>query len=77
MMDNPLATYLHDHLAGADAAIDLLQNLRDQHSDEPLGQFAAELLAEAGYPDGGERRRPDRRAARRGREKSSVRIRAK
>ena len=45
-MSDPLATYVHDHLAGAVVAIDLLEALRDQHSDEPLGQFAAGLLVE-------------------------------
>lgn len=45
-MRDPLATYLHDHLAGARAAIDLLDSLRDRHPDQPLGRFAAELRAE-------------------------------
>jgi hypothetical protein len=45
-MSDPLATYLHDHLAGAVVAINLLEVLRDQHAGEPLGQFAAELLVE-------------------------------
>lgn len=45
-MGDTLATYLHDHLAGAAAGINLIEKLRDQHSGEPLGQFAAELLAE-------------------------------
>jgi hypothetical protein len=45
-MRDPLATYVHDHLAGAVVAITLLEGLRDQHADTPLGPFAAELLAE-------------------------------
>lgn len=45
-MDDPLATYLHDHLAGAAFAINLLEALRDQHASEPLGRFAAGLLVE-------------------------------
>jgi hypothetical protein len=45
-MSAPLATYLHDHLAGAVVAINLLEALRDRHAGEPLGQFAAELLTE-------------------------------
>ena len=45
-MKDPLATYLHDHLAGAAFAVELLEALRDQHSAEPLGQFASDLLIE-------------------------------
>jgi hypothetical protein len=45
-MRDPLATYVHDHLAGAVLAINLLEALRDQHSAESLGQFAAGLLVE-------------------------------
>ena len=29
MMDDPLATYLHDHLAGCAHAVDLLKAIRD------------------------------------------------
>jgi hypothetical protein len=43
-MSDPLATYLEDHLAGASAAIDLLESLRDQHASEPLGPLAAQWL---------------------------------
>jgi Rad3-related DNA helicase len=32
-MGDPLATYLHDHLAGANFAVELLENLRQRHSD--------------------------------------------
>ncbi|MDP9161565.1 MAG: hypothetical protein M3O09_15205 [Acidobacteriota bacterium] len=43
-MSDPLATYLHDHLAGAAYAVDLVEFMRDQHQGEELGQFAAGLL---------------------------------
>jgi hypothetical protein len=45
-MRDPLATYLHDHLAGAVVAMNLLEALRDQHAGGLLGQFAAGLLVE-------------------------------
>jgi hypothetical protein len=45
-MSEPLATYLHDHLAGSQIAVDLLAVLRDEHANEPLARFAADLLAE-------------------------------
>jgi hypothetical protein len=45
-MRDPLATYLHDHLAGAVGAISVLEALRDRHEGEPLGPFAAGLLVE-------------------------------
>lgn len=45
-MSDPLATYLHDHLAGSRIAIDLLQALEEEHRGGPLGLFAAELRAE-------------------------------
>jgi hypothetical protein len=45
-MDKDLAIYLHDHLAGAALAVDLLQALRDKHSQDELGDFAAMMLAE-------------------------------
>jgi hypothetical protein len=45
-MNDPLATYLHDHLAGADMAIDLLQAMRDRQQDESLSQLAEYILAE-------------------------------
>jgi hypothetical protein len=43
-MNERIATYLNDHLAGARFAIELLERLRDAHADEPLGRFAGELL---------------------------------
>src|SRR5438105_14332832 len=45
-MSDSLATYLHDHLAGSNFAIDLLEFLGDQHRGEPLGASSAALLAE-------------------------------
>lgn len=45
-MSEPLVVYLHDHLAGAVAGINLIEALREQHTGEPLGSFAAELLNE-------------------------------
>jgi hypothetical protein len=45
-MSDPLATYLHDHLAGAALAIDLLKSMQRNNAGEPLGQFAESLLAD-------------------------------
>jgi hypothetical protein len=45
-MRDPLATYLHDHLAGAALAIDLLKSLQRHNEGEPLVQFAKSLLAD-------------------------------
>ena len=45
-MNDPLATYLHDHLGGARAAIDLLKAIHHRHQGEPLGDFAAVFLPE-------------------------------
>src|SRR5215813_1085091 len=39
-MNDPLAAYLHDHLAGARYAIDLVEALRDHFREQPLGHFA-------------------------------------
>jgi hypothetical protein len=43
-MADSLATYLHDHHSGARFAIELLESLRDQHSGQPIGEFARDLL---------------------------------
>jgi hypothetical protein len=43
-MEDYLATYLNDHMAGAQFAMNLLQHLSEAHADKPLGTFAAELL---------------------------------
>jgi hypothetical protein len=48
MSDDPLGTYLQDHLAGAAAALELVDGLRAEHSDDPLGALAAKLLADIG-----------------------------
>jgi len=45
-MTDPLATYLHDHLAGSHFAIQLLESLHEQYRDEPLGYFAQALRAD-------------------------------
>jgi hypothetical protein len=45
-MSDPLEVYLHDHLAGSAAAIDLLETLRKERAGQPLGQFASGLLSE-------------------------------
>lgn len=45
-MKHPLATYIHDHLAGASYALDLVAALRDHFKSDPLGQFAATLHTE-------------------------------
>lgn len=39
-----LRTYLHDHAAGAEHAIQLLRALKDEHKGTALGDFAAALL---------------------------------
>ncbi len=46
MTNDPLATYLHDHLGGARTAIELLEAMRDHDKGKPLGEFAAYLLAQ-------------------------------
>ena len=43
-MSDSFGTYLHDHLAGSNFAIELLEFLRDQHAGQPLGTFATALL---------------------------------
>jgi hypothetical protein len=46
MSSDALTTYLQDHLAGALHAIELLKSMRDHFAGEPLGKFAAQMLAE-------------------------------
>jgi hypothetical protein len=46
MSGDALQIYLEDHLAGAAGAVQLLEALRDQHAPEPVGRFAADILAE-------------------------------
>lgn len=38
-----LATYLNDHLAGSEVALELLERLQDTRSREPIATFAAAL----------------------------------
>lgn len=45
-MSNPLATYLHDHLAGSAGALDLLRSMREEHAGTALGALAAQIAAE-------------------------------
>jgi hypothetical protein len=45
-MSDPLSIYLHDHLAGADMAIDLLKAMKEREKEEHLGEFARHLLPE-------------------------------
>jgi hypothetical protein len=44
-MKDPLGTYLHDHLAGAGFAIDLLQSMKERQVEKPDDQFVESLLA--------------------------------
>jgi hypothetical protein len=46
MKNDPLVTYLQDHLAGALHAIELLKAMCQHFAGEPLGTFAGEVLAE-------------------------------
>jgi hypothetical protein len=41
-----LDSYLNDHLAGSVAALELIEHWREQHKDEPLGNFFGRLEAE-------------------------------
>ena len=45
-MSDALGTYLHDHLAGAAYAIDLVEFMCDQHKGNDLGEFATRLLVD-------------------------------
>jgi hypothetical protein len=44
--NDPLAIYLHDHLAGAKHAIELVKAMREEFKGKPLGTFAASILTE-------------------------------
>jgi len=46
MNDKHIATYLNDHLAGSEAALELLEHLETAHAGTEIGRFAAEILAE-------------------------------
>jgi len=43
-MDDPLAVYLHDHLAGSSFAVELLEKLGSKYTGTPSGDVARELL---------------------------------
>ena len=43
-MDDPLAIYLHDHLAGSSFAVELLEKLASEFAGTPSGDVARELL---------------------------------
>ena len=45
-MNDPLAIYLHDHLAGANFAVELLENLQRRHSSHETGALAGAILGE-------------------------------
>ena len=45
-MIDPLAVYLHDHLAGATFAVHLLEDLSEHSADADVSRFSAHLLAE-------------------------------
>lgn len=45
-MADSLATYLHDHLAASNFAVDLFGFLRDRHTGDEIGPMASHLLAE-------------------------------
>lgn len=45
-MSDALPTYLHDHLAGSNFAVDLLKNFCSRHAGTPLGEFGTDMLAE-------------------------------
>ncbi len=43
-MDDPLAVYLHDHLAGSSFAVELLEKLASEFDGTSSGEVARELL---------------------------------
>jgi hypothetical protein len=45
-MSEPLATYVNDHLGGAQIALQVLEAMRDQHEDKKFRKFAESLLPE-------------------------------
>src|SRR5579884_562114 len=46
MSQQHVATYLNDHLAGSEVALELLEHLEQARAGTPVGRFAAELRAE-------------------------------
>ena len=45
-MNDPVITYLHDHHAGSNFAIELLERLRERYQGHETGFFATTLLAD-------------------------------
>jgi hypothetical protein len=46
MVEQHVATYLNDHLAGSEGALHLLEHLERAHAGTPMEQFAAGLRAD-------------------------------
>jgi len=46
MADEHIATYLNDHLAGSEAALELLEFIKAEQSGTPMEQVVAELRAD-------------------------------
>lgn len=46
MADKCIATYLNDHLAGSEAALQLLKHVERAHAGNPAARFAAELRSD-------------------------------
>jgi hypothetical protein len=46
MVPEQLATYLNDHLAGSEVALEMLEHLERGHEGSPIAGFAAALRAE-------------------------------
>ena len=46
MADDNLAVYLNDHMAGAVAAVELLEHLEKAHAGTPIARFVGELRAD-------------------------------
>jgi hypothetical protein len=50
-MTGALATYLNDHLGGAQIALQLLEAMRDEHANPAFREFASTLLPEISADD--------------------------
>ena len=46
MAEHYLATYLNDHLAGSEVALELLEHLERVHSGSSVARFAVELRSD-------------------------------
>src|SRR5258706_4608527 len=46
MADQYVATYLNDHMAGSEAALELIEHLEQEQAGTPVARFAAELRVE-------------------------------